>query len=409
MASKSLYRNLTFAAFVSVLIIGYATSVWADDSAETEDDSTAWNVQWKDNLRMDSPDGKWKLKAGGRFQYDYQRSNADGPLGDTIDDDVFGTRRARLFLSGTGYKRFIFKAEYDFQADNFADLIVGVKSDWGTVRLGHHKDPFSLEEQISANHLTFIERSLPIQALSPQRSTGISATGTHGERVDWSVGYFYDTTSFGQSLDNKDRQAAARVVYRPFFDDDKYRLVHVGFAVIQREHDSTVRFRARPEARFTGRPLDTGSFAADSTLITALELSLNHGQFQLDSEYMRADVDTPSGSDPSIDGLYVSAGYFLTKDRRTYSGGKFRRVRPTRDLLGGDGTGAWQVAMRYSNLDLDKGSLQGGSQDNWTFALNWYPTHTTRLMLNWIDVDVKDSSPQAGNADLFLVRWQVEF
>ncbi len=40
-----------------------------------------------------------------------------------------------------------------------------------------------------------------------------------------------------------------------------------------------------------------------------------------------------------------------------------------------------------------------------TLALNWYPNPVTRLMLNVVNSDVDN----VGDANFFLVRWQIDF
>jgi phosphate-selective porin OprO/OprP len=78
--------------------------------------------------------------------------------------------------------------------------------------------------------------------------------------------------------------------------------------------------------------------------------------------------------------------------------GCFDRVRPyenffrVRDESGcvQTGRGAWEVAYRYSYLDLaDSLTASGnGTCSDHTLALNWYLNPFTRLMLNYVLSDV---------------------
>ncbi|MEJ0023880.1 MAG: porin [Alphaproteobacteria bacterium] len=68
------------------------------------------------------------------------------------------------------------------------------------------------------------------------------------------------------------------------------------------------------------------------------------------------------------------------------STGGFRGIRPAKVFDPSKGQwGAWEVAARYSNLDLNDhegvsgsavpaGGIRGGEQDITTVGLNWYPT-----------------------------------
>lgn len=78
--------------------------------------------------------------------------------------------------------------------------------------------------------------------------------------------------------------------------------------------------------------------------------------------------------------------------------------------LSGDGTGAWEIAARYSNLDLNDGTITGGELDSYTLGLNWYPTKNTKFMLNYImnETDANGTTPN-NDPDYITLRAQVDF
>jgi phosphate-selective porin OprO and OprP len=76
----------------------------------------------------------------------------------------------------------------------------------------------------------------------------------------------------------------------------------------------------------------------------------------------------------------------VTGERRGYGNGIFRGLTP-----GGPDRGAWELAARYSTLDLEDAGFQGGRQDNVTLGVNYYANANVRFMLNYILVDVSDS------------------
>ena len=58
-------------------------------------------------------------------------------------------------------------------------------------------------------------------------------------------------------------------------------------------------------------------------------------------------------------------------------------ISPKRPFPGGPG--AWEVAARFENLDLnDTGSgITGGEGDIVTIGMNWYPIKNIRFMLDY--------------------------
>ncbi len=366
-----------------------------------------WSVKWSNGFKVESDDQKFKLKFGGRIQADYTFVDADPGL--DVDGDGFEFRRARLFFSGTIYERVEFKAQYEFTggSSNFQDVWIGLNQDWGQVRFGHYKEYFSLEELTSDKYLAFLERSLPVGAFAPGHNSGLGAHGKRGDKLNWGIGYFYDADGFGVSTDEDNTNLTGRVGFRPVYEDKGRRLLHIGLGVTRKDRASSLRFRNRPEAHFSGRFVDTRSFAADGALVTTLEIGGVMDRLWFAGEYLQADVDAPPAGDPTFDGHYAQAGYFLTDDYRRFKTkvGAFDRQKPSSNWLRDGGRGAWEVAARLSSVDLNDGTIAGGEQDNLTLGLNWYPNPATRLMINWVSSDVEGT----GDADFFLVRWQVDF
>ena len=367
-----------------------------------------WKAKWSNGHKVESEDGNFKLKFGGRIQADYTFASADGAGEDVIEGDGFEFRRARLFFSGTIYKKVEFKAQYDFAGGDadFKDVWIGLKTSAGKLQFGHFKEHFGLEEQTSSKYLAFLERSLPTEAFSPSRNSGVGLSDKRGDKLNWGIGYYYDADGFGVSTDENNTNITGRIGFRPFYEEKGKRMVHVGVAATVKGRDSSIRFRARPGAHLSGRFVDTKSFAADGATILGLELAAVSNRFWFAGEYMTADVDAPSVGDPSFDGYYAQAGYFLTDDYRRFktSSGGFDRLKPS-TIWGVDGRGAWEIVFRAASIDLSDQGIDGGEQDNLDFGVNWYLNPATRLMFNYVTAD----AGSRGDADFFLVRWQVDF
>jgi phosphate-selective porin OprO/OprP len=378
--------------------------LFASPAAATDD---AWKFKWSNGFKLDSPDGAFKLKFGGRLQADFTFVEADNTLDEL--EDGFEFRRARLFFSGTIYERIEFKAQYDFTGGDVdaKDLYIGIKNDWGTLRFGHYKEYFSLDMLTSSKHITFLEYSLPVQAFAPGRNSGIGIHGKKGDKIGWGFGAFYDADDFASSTSEDNINLTGRFVFRPQWEDKGARMIHLGFSATQKDRESQIRFRARPEAHLSGRFVDTGNFTANSATLYDFEFATVQNSFWASAEYISADVDAPTAGDPTFDGFYMQAGYFLTGEHRKFktSSGTFDRLKPKTIFGKNGGRGAWEIALRYSSLDLSDGAISGGEQDDISLGVNWYPNPATRLMINYVNADVDG----VGEADFFLVRWQVDF
>ncbi|MEM7355417.1 MAG: porin, partial [Acidobacteriota bacterium] len=261
-----------------------------------------WTTQWSNGFKVESKDKAFKLKFGGRIQADYTFVDADDLLEPLTEGDGFEFRRARIFFSGTIYNRILFKANYDFAGGDadFNDVYIGIKQNWGEIRFGHFKEYFSLELSNSSKYIAFLERSLN-QAFSPGRGSGVGVHGNRGDKMNWGIGAFYDADGFGISTSEDNVNITGRVTFRPIFEDTGRKMVHIGFSATQKDRESQIRFRSRPEAHFTDRFVDTGNFSADDALIWGLELAGVNNNFWYAAEYTQAEVGTPVGSDPTFD------------------------------------------------------------------------------------------------------------
>ena len=370
----------------------------------------------KSGLKLSSGDGDFKFQLGGRAMIDAAFYDKDKTrLGNGAE-----LRRARLFAKGTVYHDWFYKAQVDFAGNSTSlkDFYLGYSGfDSAKIKIGHFKEPFSLEELTSSKYITFMERGLP-NAFSPGRNTGLSMS-THGDKWGAAAGYFFEGVKNSDSPKSQGWGATGRVHFAPLAE--KERVVHLGAAVSYRgsDGDNEIRFRERPESHVTStRLVDTGTVSGyDNQTLFGLEAATVYGPFSLQGEYMQASVDVSgSGSDPDFSGWYVYGSYFLTGEHRPYkaSSGTFGRVKPT-SVVGKGGTGAWEIAARYSSIDLADSGYTGGEEDNITLGLNWYATPNVRFMANYVRASTDPSSPSkfagAGDEDIniFQVRSQIDF
>ena len=167
----------------------------------------------------------------------------------------FGSRRVRLGAQGAIVTSASWMSEVEGAGGNvrlrdvfiWLDALPGVRQ----IRIGHFREPFSLEGMTSSNFITFLERSPPNE-FDPARNWGVAGFWwPESERVLYSLSAFRNgTSSGGQSIGDQGTWAAATrhtglPVYAP--DDSAYRLVHLGGAFSYRNPvDGVVVYAASP-------------------------------------------------------------------------------------------------------------------------------------------------------------------
>ncbi|VAX36208.1 Phosphate/pyrophosphate-specific outer membrane porin OprP/OprO [hydrothermal vent metagenome] len=147
-----------------------------------------------------------------------------------------------------------------------------------------------------------------------------------------------------------------------------------------------------------------------------LELATSTGSFHAQSELFYATTSRMGASRVSFSGAYTQAGYLLTGESRPYNrkAGVLGRIKPL-EPFGNGGIGAWEVAGRWSCLDLNSNNIRGGRINNLTLGLNWYLNNHTKFQFNYIHAFLNKSSAVTGpvinnsNADIIAFRAQVDF
>lgn len=348
---------------------------------------------------------KASVTLGGRIQLDA------GSIHEDMVDHNSGTeiRRARLFAMGDLDKDWGYKLQYDFTATGSSG-IQDAYLDYQPlkIRIGHAKEPFSLQNMTSSKYVTFIERGLP-HVFAEGRNIGIQTT-RNGDNWMVAGGIFGDGRDGSSGGENNEGWGiAARAAVAPIHSDE--HTLHLGTSFSYRNigGDHMLRFRERPEAHITDtRIVDTGTFDANKFAHAVLEAAYINGPFHVQGEYYHTSIKRQlSGSDDlNFGGFYVEAGLFLTDDTLNYkaSKGSYGKVTPSGD------NGAWQIAARFSNLDLNDEDITGGEADSATLGLNWFATPNIRFSANYISILDVDGGPTAGDeADIFQFRTQVEF
>jgi phosphate-selective porin OprO/OprP len=334
-------------------------------------------------------------------------------VGTPAEDVEF--RRLRLHVTGVIAEHVDYKAQVEFAGtgEELRDAYLGFRNvvPLGYLKVGHFKEPFSLEELTSSNYITFMERAAPVGAFSPSRNIGIQLSNHHlDDRLTWGIGAFREVDNEIRGLSGSGCNVTGRLTCLPWWEDDGAKILHVGVAVSRRDIGSsggTARYSSRPAIHLAPKFVDTGRIPAERALLFGAEAAFVHGPFSLQAEWMRSQVDLAGRSGhEDFRGCYIEASYWLTGEHRAYKrpSGTFSRVTPKRGV-DGRGLGAWQIALRYDRLDLNNGATRGGGLGQWTAGVNWHPTRHTRLMINYANA----RRAGAGRADLIGVRAQTDF
>ncbi len=369
-------------------------------------------VETDGGLEVSTFDGESSFELGGRLMFDgalYQQDQVEMGSGTAL-------RRARIEMEGTLFTDWGYKLGVDF-AGGDADVknaYIAYNGVWPwKFKLGQFKEPFSLNELTSSKHTTFIEPALPNE-FAPERHLGIGVS-TLGQHWTWAGGVFGE--DFDGDADDEGDEAwglSSRLTLSPIYEDRKALHFGAAFAYRVPDDERKVKFNARPESRITDvKFLDTGSIKkVDNTLLYGLEAAGVWGAFSLQSEYMQMQVQRLGDrQDYRFDGFYAYASWFLTGESRAYKfkKGRFGRVKPRHSY------GAWELGLRYSQLDLNDADIEGGKAQQWSLGLNWYINKRLRVMANYIHVDNDEYADAdgdvAGNDDpnLFLMRMQMDF
>ena len=370
---------------------------------------------WKSGLRLDSADGDFRLKIGGRIMNDWAIYGTDPKIRDRHGQIGDGTefRRARIFLEGGIYGNIKYKGEYDFggRDADFKDMYLQIKKVplVGKLTVGHFKEPFSLQEITSSKYLTFMERAVSY-TFSQGRNTGFSfSNALLNKRATYGVGVFRETDDSGNGFgEESNYNVTTRFTFLPWYLQKGGKLLHLGLSYSHKfRNGQTTRFRTRPEANLGPRFVDTGNFVSDGINYINPEVALVHGPASLQFEWSSALVNSDEADNPHFNSWYISGSYFLTGEHRAYktSNGAFGRIKLDENFNSKGGWGALELAARYSTIDLNDGPIEGGELANITVGLNWYLNPNVRIMFNYVHADIEDS----GEADIFQTRFQVDF
>lgn len=341
-----------------------------------------------------------------------QSAESRQAIGDLVNG--YGFRRVRLGAQGSIGDTASWVSEVELAGGNvrLRDVFVGLDAFRGVrqVRVGHFREPFSLEGMTSTNFITFLERS-PQNVLSPARNWGVCGFWwADDERTLFTAGAFRENTAnTGQSIGDGNNWAfTARLTALPVDEKvgDEVRLVHVGGAFSQRTPlNGRINFTPRTASNLLtvednpGSPfLPAVDIFSDCYQLYNLQAAGVLGSFSVQGEWTSAQVQQTNAGGVFVQGLYLYGSYFLTGEHRGYNRtrGSFDAVDVRRPLIRDrsepcGGFGAIELVSRLAFLDFDSPNLPPDVNGmpsatrlyEVTVGANWYLNRNTRVMLNY--------------------------
>jgi phosphate-selective porin OprO/OprP len=205
---------------------------------------------------------------------------------------------------------------------------------------------------------------------------------------------------------------------RPYYDEDWN--LHVEFSGQHVFHPNenasgtpgesrtTISLGDYPELRIDFNELvSTGALSASTASVYGGGLGANWRNYLVQGEAYQ--IDVPQSRLPGVpapglgfSGGYIEGSWVLTGEPHPYDPERaaWARPKPDNPFSIGGGLGAWEIAARYSAVDLNSnvipglsqtvtGGVYGGRQQIGAVALSWYPNDWLRFMLQvqYVDVD----------------------
>ena len=375
-------------------------------------------------LVFESDDSAFKWWVDARVYLDVASYYDDGGMYDMDSDDIGDyadfwekqdslaggviLRRGRFAIKSQLWNHWYGEVDLDFadEAAAVKDAYIsyrGLFGGNGRVRVGNFRQPNGLEEVTTSRNLMFMERSLGTDPFVVGRRMGVEVTR-------WADKYRASVALFGADVDEYVKEAneqinfAARFNWAPIRTDESTLLLGASVTsqkptfVGEPNEDgersvSSVKFNTRPESNVSDTKFSYAKIKdVEKYSNFGGELAYVNKRFMFQSEYMTVNIDRYEDQESiSYNGGYAFVSFFLTDDMHDYDykDAEFARVVPRAT------SGAWELALRYSTLDLndlselrdDNDSEEHGSTTSITFGVNYYPNPNVKLMLNYGIVD----------------------
>jgi len=338
-------------------------------------------------------------------------------------------RRVYLGVQGKVFGDWSYNINFDFGGSNGTEQGGRIQSTYvqydglapWAFRVGAYPPPAGLEDSTSAQDTIFLERTAPSDVM---RNTAAgdgrdAATILYaGDRIFGAVSYTAGKVGDGAVFDEQSA-AVGRLTGLAVSEPDAKLAVSAEGTWVFKAPDATqfndtarnITLSAPPELTVdsTGTKLvTTGGLNVDNVKERGLEaggfwqnLFAQAGWFNYQIDQRVAPPALPK-PDLSFSGWYAEATWIITGESHGWNqaNGAFTAPRPAREFhFDGGGWGAWELAARYSDLDLNDhtgsigldppyGGVRGGEQKIFTAGVNWYPNTVLKFSLDYQHIDI---------------------
>jgi phosphate-selective porin OprO/OprP len=381
-----------------------------------------------------SADGRFSLAIRSLVQFDsayfmqgahaLQLAAANGP--DLSSGSNF--RRAQLGVQGKVFGDWNYFFNYDFgsgasSGNELQGRIQQAYVEYAglaplTFRVGAYPWSANLEDATGAADVIFLERNAPSDL---QRGLG-GGDGRDGIGIIYAGDALFGSLAYtgGKAADTNlffdEQQAVVARASDVFYSDADWKLLaslagtyvfHGGDATAGAGSAENITLQDGPEITVDDnslRLISTGAINTRSAWNYAVEGAAEWRSVYSQAGYFGYGLNQRAAGAPALNfnGWYAQASWTITGESRPYNvqNGSFSNPKPRVPFsIDGWGPGAWEVAARYSDLDLNDnagtlghavpaGGIRGGDQRVFTAALNWYPNSVLKFSVQWQDIDI---------------------
>jgi phosphate-selective porin OprO/OprP len=381
-----------------------------------------------------SADGRFSLaiRALGQFDIGYyvqgrhamQLATANGP--DLSSGSNF--RRAQLGIQGKLFGDWSYYFNYEFgsgisSGNELQGRIQQAFIEYDGIapwnfRVGAFPPSAGLEDSTGSADAIFLERNSPsdvVRNLAGGDGRDAVAVTYAGDELYGSVALTGGKVADTNLYFDEQQAVVARAAATVYSDNDARIVLSATGMDVFRGPDATagagsarnITLQDPPELTVDDQSIklvSTGALNAENAWAWGAETAAQWSNLYGQAGYFGYGIDprTAGARTLSFDGWYAQATFVLTGESKGYnaSTAAFTSPKPRVPFsLDGWGPGAWEIAARYSDLNLNdragmlgaalpSGGIRGGEQQIATVAINWYPISTLKFALQFQNVDI---------------------